>query len=755
MSLIEELKRRNVFRVAVAYIVIGWVIAQVAEFAFENFGAPDWVLKVLVVVLLLGLPIAVLFAWAFELTPDGVKREEDVDRTDSITPNTGRKLNTLTIAALVLAVTILVADRFLADQPDSGANESIATTTTGQATNAQDVAAAGLDKSIAVLPFVAMTASADDEFFADGLSEELLNVLAKIEGLKVAGRTSSFYYKGRNEDLRQIADALGVAHILEGSVRRSADRIRVTAQLIKADDGFHLWSNTYDRSDGDIFAIQDGIARDVADAMQATILGTGQRGETNRVQNVEAQNLYLIAQAAVAARGLPNIRRARDLFAQASALDTTNPKYLAGYASAVALQYWNFRDITPDEAIYESSNAINAALELGQPTADTLAVAGLVEELRALTASDPAAKKKALSLYKQALDEEPNNILALQWLASIYLDIQEPALARDNFEKVVELDPLNILALTGLANAYTFVGEWDKGREHLYKMQSLFPEMAIAYSYLGGIEYIDGRLDKAAIWFEKSAGFDQSAVATLSLVDAYIRLGWADEALESAERHRLVSNEDISLLVQGWFDRDYEVVTAESTRLFAQNGDSGFAILSAWANTKQGNFQSAIGTLERQFPSLRGETIEYLDSGDAMNAVLLAHCYTQMGKTNDAQRLVAALLASKALSEKSVTAYPVLALVRAAAFAVAGDTEAAEKIFATVDQDRMPPKLSAIALPIDDIPIFSNMHSSEVFKSYATNERYRLAQQAKMLASGETLENLVAEVEATGHRFNP
>lgn len=759
MSLIEELKRRNVFRVAVAYVVIGWVIAQVAEFAFENFGAPDWVLKVLVVVLLLGLPIALLFAWAFELTPDGVKREEDVDRGTSITPNTGRKLNTMTIAALVIAVAILIGDRFFlsSDDTTTSSHDAVANVDAlaTPATPTPTATIANTDKSIAVLPFVAMSASADDEFFADGLSEELLNVLAKVKGLKVAGRTSSFYYKGRNEDLRQIAEALGVAHILEGSVRRSENQIRVTAQLIKADDGFHLWSNTYDRSDGDIFAIQDGIARDVADAMQTAILGGSEATATYRVQNVEAQNLYLIAQAAVAARGLENVRRARDLFAQASALDKTNPKYLAGYATAVALQYWNFRDITPDEAIYEASNAINAALDLGDNSADTLAVAGLVEELRALTASDPAAKKKALALYEQALAKEPSNILALQWLASIYLDIQEPALARDNFQKVVELDPLNVLALTGLANAYAFLGNWQEGREHLYKMQSLFPEMAITYRYLAGVEWLYGRLDKSTIWRQKSSSIDESATEILWLVDAYIRLGWADEALEAAEQYRLASDEDISILVQAWFDRDYEVVVAEATKLFAQNGDSSFAVLSAWANTKREDYRSAISTLERQFPSLRGETIEYLDAGDAINAVLLAHCYSQAGQTDDANRLISALLTSRVLSDESVASIPGLAMTRAAAFAVVGDIDKAEEILQWVDQDRMPPKLTPIALPIDDIPIFANLSDSPVFQDYATHERYRLAQQAKMLASGETQQELTADLEAAGYTFNP
>jgi len=212
MSFLAELKRRNVIRVGIAYVVAGWVLAQVAEFAFENFGAPDWVLKSFVVALILGMPVVLIVAWAFELTPDGVKREKDVDRNESITMQTGRRLDFVIIGVLAIAVVLLLTKEFYFDRADDGGNEIVSTT--GR-------------QSIAVLPFTNM--SDDSDHFADGLSEELLNLLAKIPDLKVAGRTSAFAFKGRNEDLREIGAALGVEHVLEGSVRRSGDRLRITA----------------------------------------------------------------------------------------------------------------------------------------------------------------------------------------------------------------------------------------------------------------------------------------------------------------------------------------------------------------------------------------------------------------------------------------------------------------------------------------------------------------------------------------------
>jgi len=283
MSFFAELKRRNVVRVGIAYGVIGWFLAQIAEFAFENFDAPPWVLKSFVVLLLLGLPIALFFAWAFELTPDGVKREKDVDRSTSITPTTGRKLDFVIIGALTVALTYFVWER----QADVSQIEPV--NQTRVASDTDDSAITSDNRSIAVLPFVNMSSDPENEYFADGLSEELLNQLAQISDLQVAGRTSSFSFKGKNDDLRAIGATLGVANILEGSVRRQGNTVRVTAQLIRAADGFHLWSNTYDRTMDDVFVIQDDISTNVAAAMKIVLdEPSRQRMQQAGIRNVEA-----------------------------------------------------------------------------------------------------------------------------------------------------------------------------------------------------------------------------------------------------------------------------------------------------------------------------------------------------------------------------------------------------------------------------------------------------------------------------------
>jgi TolB-like protein len=340
MSFFEELKRRNVVRVGIAYAVIGWVLAQVAEFAFQNFGAPEWVLKSFVVALILGLPIALVFAWAFEMTPDGLKRERDVDRGESITRQTGRRLDRVIIGVLAAAVVMLVAREFYFDRAGDAGHEVVAT-------------AGG--QSIAVLPFVNMSGDAD--YFADGLSEELLNLLAKIPDLKVTGRTSSFSFKGRNEDLREIGEALGVNHVLEGSVRRSGDRLRITAQLIKVDDGFHVWSETYDREMADIFDFQDDVAGAISRELNLRLTPSAVRSTTNS----DAYALYLQA--------LAEFRTDRyteqDILDRIDRILALDPDF-AKAAELKAIAYWNLGANTIDNPTARGRihDAASAALQL-------------------------------------------------------------------------------------------------------------------------------------------------------------------------------------------------------------------------------------------------------------------------------------------------------------------------------------------------------------------------------------------------------
>jgi len=301
MSFIDELKRRNVFRVGVAYVIVAWLLLQVADVILDNIEAPAWVFQAILLLLIIGFPVTIIFAWAFELTPDGLKKEKDIERSESVTPVTGRKLDFVIIGLLTAALGYFAYDKFLASPPAS--QDSI--------------------QSIAVLPFVDMSPDGDQEYFGDGIAEQLLNELTRLDGLRVAGRTSSFSYKQSADDLQTIGKALGVSSILEGSIRKDGDNVRITAQLINAADGYHIWSETYDRKLTDIFVIQEQIAVSVAGALGVRLgVGGVNAFKGAGTQNIEAYEAYL--------------QGSRQSFAQATAwferAIQLDPNYAAAWA---------------------------------------------------------------------------------------------------------------------------------------------------------------------------------------------------------------------------------------------------------------------------------------------------------------------------------------------------------------------------------------------------------------------------------------
>jgi TolB-like protein len=272
LSLIAELKRRNVFRVSAAYLALGWIVTQVTSTVAPWLHLPEWVGPVVLWIGVIGFPFVVMFAWIYELTPEGIKRESEVDPSASVTHHTARRLDYVIIALLVAAIGLFAFHEF---RPAAKKRVTVVARMTPQAVPGAAPSVAGADRSVAVLPFVDMSAGKDQEYFADGISEELLNLLAKIPQLRVIARTSSFSFKGKEVDIAEIAKKLNVANVLEGSVRKSGDTLRITAQLIRASDSSHVWSETYDRKMTDVFAVQDEIAAAVVEQLKVTLLGSG------------------------------------------------------------------------------------------------------------------------------------------------------------------------------------------------------------------------------------------------------------------------------------------------------------------------------------------------------------------------------------------------------------------------------------------------------------------------------------------------
>ena len=355
----EELRHRNVVRVAIAYVVVAWLVAQVADLVVDAFNLPDNFLQMIIILLVVGLPVAVIFAWAFELTPEGLKKAKDLPADAPKDPRSGKFLNRLTIVTLLVAVAWLGWDKLQTPVADDAPASPSAVT----------------DKSIAVLPFADFSPDADHAWFADGLTDEILNALARTSDLRVASRTSSFQYRDAQGDLPRIATELGVAHILEGSVRRAGDKLRVTAQLIRASDDMHLWSNTFDGTTADSIEIQETIALKIAQAMETAMDPTElERMLSAGTSSVEAWELYVRADVSAYSNERP-IAEIIDLLERAVAIDPSFVDAHLGLAQ-VWMSHLNpaqsrkyERPISRDEARRRFYEAITNAQELARSEA--------------------------------------------------------------------------------------------------------------------------------------------------------------------------------------------------------------------------------------------------------------------------------------------------------------------------------------------------------------------------------------------------
>ena len=461
MPLFEELKRRNVFRVGIAYAVTAWLLLQMGDIFVDALEAPGWVMKGLMVVLLVGFPIALLFAWAFEVTPEGIKRESEVDRSQSITQVTRRKLDTAIIVVLAVALGYFVYDKFMpAPDAQPALPSSAAVEVQEQAPDGQpaaDTPAAPPDKSIAVLPFVNLSSDPEQEFFSDGISEELLNVLAQFPGLRVAARTSSFQFKGQNQDIGEIARLLKVKHVLEGSVRKAGNRLRITAQLIEADSGYHLWSETYDRELDDVFAIQDEISAAISEALRIELaLGPGAPAaglpKVAESDNTAAYEAFLKGRHLINQRGRRNINLGVEELERAVRLDPEYAPAHAWLAIGIALLLnspTSYGEYSLAEMLELATPHLERALALDPGLAEAHGAEGLIK----LGMADYPGAVEATS---HALEINPVYVDAMNWRNIALQAYGNWDAAMDQLRLVIEVDPLSII---GRLNYVSFLAE--------------------------------------------------------------------------------------------------------------------------------------------------------------------------------------------------------------------------------------------------------------------------------------------------------
>ena len=546
MGLIAELKRRNVIRVGLLYCVAAWLLLQVADVLFGLMGVPDWSLRLVFGLLLLGLPLALIFAWVFELTPEGLRRERPsaevgADAARAL-PEVPRRLDGAIVILLVLALAFLAADRWVfprdAAPPLTAASEA-GPGAAGPAPTPSEAPADADPRSVAVLPFVNMSGDPENEYFSDGLTEELLNVLAQVDGLRVAARTSSFRFKGHVGDMADIARQLKVGHLLEGSVRRAGDRVRITAQLISPADGFHLWSQTYDRQLTDIFAIQDDIATEVAHALRAQILGEAMPAVARPpTGNLEAYTAYLRGKQALRSTGYAAYERADAAFREALALD---PGFAAAHAALA--ETWRRRaqwGIVPwTEAREHIREGVARALELdaAQPLAWTLdGVLAMDDDAASWTTLADEAEPS----FRRALELEPGQPEASDALASLLRTRGDNEEALAILLAALERDPLSSRAHILVGNHHRFLGQMEEAAARFQAAMELDPENPRPPSALAQVRAEQGRIGEAiAIHAEKMPLDPLDHEGPLQVARLYIELGMTEAALpwlEAGER---------------------------------------------------------------------------------------------------------------------------------------------------------------------------------------------------------------------------
>ncbi len=468
-SLIAELRRRNVIRMAGLYIVGAWLVVQVAETLLPIFDTPGWVLKALVVLLAIGLLPALVFSWLYELTPDGLKRDAEVDPARSIAPRTAQRMDRLILAGLLALIAVIAADRWWPRAQPEAVDAPVAAdpaTTPSPGTSGDPAAPASTvdPGSIAVLPFVNMSADKENEYFSDGISEELLNVLVKVEGLSVASRTSSFAYKGREVSAATIGGELKVAHVLEGSVRKSGNQVRITAQLIDTGSDRHLWSETYDRELTDIFAIQDEIAKAIVVALRETLgepAGSDDVVVKADTGNVDAYQTYLKARELFLTR--TRLDESVRLFEQVVALDPHFARGWEGLAAACAvLVNWSatYPGIDLEALMQRSAEAASRALAL-DPTLS------LPWAARALLVgyAQPVDHAEAMDHLGRAIAADPRNATALLWRGINWLTLGFIDRGLADFDHCLEIDPAYANCLRWRAVALLLQGRTDDALE--------------------------------------------------------------------------------------------------------------------------------------------------------------------------------------------------------------------------------------------------------------------------------------------------
>jgi TolB-like protein/lipoprotein NlpI len=500
-----ELKRRNVYKVAVAYAIVGWLLVQVATQVFPFLEIPNWVVRLVIAVVAIGFPIALVIAWAFELTPEGIKRTEDVDLAASARQPRKHAWIFVVIVGAAFSIGLFFVGRY-----------------TGRNTASMSELPA---KSIAVLPFDNLSRDPDNAFFAEGVQDEILTRLAKVADLKVIARTSTQKFKSAPENLPDIAKQLGVANILEGSVQKVNDQVRVNVQLINALTNAHLWAEIYDRKLSDIFAVQSDIAKTVADTLQAKLTGSEkQMMAAAPTTDTEAYELYHKGRSLWEKRSGDNIPKAIEFYQQAIARDPNYALAYAGLAKAyVLLPFFAGADRLAADA--KAKEAALNALRLDPNLAEAHVALGKVLFFGEIDLAG------AMREYKRGIELQPNDATAHHWFGNDTLAALgqfDAAIAES--KRAVELDPLSPVINADLGTTFYYAQRYEESARQLRKTLEIDPTFFYAHFNLGIVLQVTGHLSGAIAEYEKAKQLSDDPFMSVNLAQAKAQAGDKDAA---------------------------------------------------------------------------------------------------------------------------------------------------------------------------------------------------------------------------------
>ena len=528
-GIFNELKRRNVFRVAIAYVVVTWLLLQVVDILVPMLTLPEWVGRLVFLLLIIGFPIALLFAWAFELTPEGVKLEKNVDRSESITNVTGRKLDRTIIAVLVVALAAAVYINFQEDQEPA----SLADVTEQVSSDAAVAVLATADKpSIAVLPFANRSANESDEFFVDGMHDDLLTQLAKISGLKVISRTSVLQYRDTEKSMKVIGEELGAKALLEGGVQRAGDRIRINVQLIDANTDEHLWAETYNRelTTDNIFEIQEEISLEIADALHAALSPDEQKRISDRpTDSIAAYEAYLFGRQRLATRNTDAIVEAIDYFKIAVKEDENFADAIGSLVEAYLIQI-NGGTLSLEAALTEIRPLVAKLTALNQES-------GIVYNAMGGLAEYQGDIELAETYYRKAIEVSPGYTTAYVWLALLLSNFTgDFEGAAQLYQTAADLDPMATLPRYNLATQLSTLGLRDEAMAEIRKGIEIDPSVATTYAFGGWLLSTSfGRIADGLAWVQQGAALDRTNIGIVP--NLYLALGDFAQARLWRESH--------------------------------------------------------------------------------------------------------------------------------------------------------------------------------------------------------------------------